>query len=94
MAKTENGDATIVNGEKPDNHEIKRENGRKSDGTETTHSQGSAQSKRSSKCNNYEKVSFSRQNLNDLKLIGTTTKSNIFKIIFIMYDFNILLTFW
>lgn len=71
MAKTENGDAAIMNGEKQDNKEPKRENGRKSDGTETTHSQSSAMSKKSSKSNQYEKLAFSRQNLSDLRLIGS-----------------------
>ncbi|KAK6623364.1 hypothetical protein RUM43_009216 [Polyplax serrata] len=70
LAKTENGDAAIMNGEKQDNKEPKRENGRKSDGTETTHSQSSAMSKKSSKSNQYEKLTFSRQNLSDLRLIG------------------------
>lgn len=70
MAKTENGDATALNCDKPENNEIKRENGRKSDGTETTHSQSSGQSKRSSKSNHYDKLAFSRQNLSDLRLIG------------------------
>ncbi|KAL0273509.1 UNVERIFIED_CONTAM: hypothetical protein PYX00_006148 [Menopon gallinae] len=72
LSKTENGDVPTANGEKPEGSDKKhrRENGRKSDGGETAHSQSSSQSKRSSKSSYYEKLVYPRQNLSDLKLIG------------------------
>lgn len=78
-AKTENGDVDHTElkdganghyaGAKPETNGIEAlKEGQRSDGAETTQSQGSNQSKKSK--SNYDKLALSRSLLSDLKLIG------------------------
>lgn len=48
--------------------EVAHKEGQKSDGAETTHSQGSSHSKKSK--SSYDKLTLSRSNLKEMKLIG------------------------
>lgn len=69
VAKAENGE---VKSEKPE-VEGKRlgVEERMGDGAEAAHSQSSGHSRRSGRTPNYDKIAFQRQNLRDLKLLGS-----------------------
>lgn len=79
--KVENGDVDHTelkeeaNGTVPGSSQLEKDSlkhshkeGQKSDGTETAHSHSSSQSKKSK--SSYDKISLSRSNLKDVKLIG------------------------